>query len=192
MKESSLHQTVKRAGLLLAVLFGVASCGGSSTSSSTTSPDVIVSTTANMYERQTVYLVRNMMTSFEVVPVYVDSKNIASNDEDAVQGAVVKLLMLTGTELDALNKSQDSTFESAVPAGTTFLGVEIDNGIVIINLGGAIVGSSGSSTQESMFAEQLTNTALLNPTLTGLRLEINGVTIDELWGHIDWSEPLRF
>lgn len=132
------------------------------------------------------------MTSFDVVPVYVDSNNIASNDENAVQGAVEKLLMLTGSELDAYNQSQNTTFQSAVPTGTTFLGVEIVNGIVSINLGGAIVGSSGSSTQESMFAEQLTRTALLSSSLTGLRLEINGVAIDELWGHIDWSEPLTF
>jgi spore germination protein GerM len=128
--------------------------------------------------------------SFDVIPVDVETENLASNDESAVRFAVEHLLKMTGSELDAYNQSQNTDFESAVPAGTTFLGVKIDTGVVTINLGGAIVGSSGSSSEESMFAEQLTRTALLNSSLTGIRLEMNGVAVDELWGHIDWSEPL--
>lgn len=169
----------------------VAGCSDS-TSTTTSSTEVIVTTSTVPQTRQNIYLVRNTGLSFETVPVEVTTTKVATNEVEEVQFALEELLALTGSELEAYNTSQGTAFESVVPTGTTLLDVRIENGVVIINLGGAIVGSSGSSSQESMLAEQLSGTALIRSSLTGVQLEIEGVSIDELWGHIDWSQPIRF
>jgi hypothetical protein len=61
---------------------------------------------------------------------------------------------------------------------------------VSIDLDDGIRLTSGSSSEESLFAQQLAHTALLDASLTEVRVLINGQQISDLWGHLDWSLPI--
>lgn len=79
---------------------------------------------------------------------------------------------------------------SLVPAGTEVLGVRIEDRVAVIDLSGDVARAGGGSAQESALAQQLAQTATQFETVDALRLLVDGQPIDELWGHLDWSQPL--
>jgi spore germination protein GerM len=79
---------------------------------------------------------------------------------------------------------------TAIPQGISIQNVDIMDGVVILDLDDNVRLTSGSSSEEMLFAQQLAHTALLDSSLNELRVLINGEAISELWGHIDWSMPI--
>jgi hypothetical protein len=193
-----------RLGLLIATALVVAGCTAASDAPATApvpapspspapvpapspepepSPDVVSST-------RTVFLVRSGPADLYVEPSQFDDGQVAADLADEVRLAVTGLLTLTGSQLERLNLTVLPDLFSSVPSGTTLNSVSVTDGVVTIDLGGAFATSSGSSSQERTFAQQLAHTVLLDPTLTAVVLLVDGASITELWGHLDWSEPL--
>jgi hypothetical protein len=157
-----------------------------------------------------VFLVRSGPTAFYVEPVDVDltevfedvaslagrgpeARELAALDVTTRIEVAVRALLATTDALAGTTAVPgiDPELTSSVPVGTTLLGVTLDGGIVTVDLGGTLAsGSSGSSSQEVTFAEQLAHTIGAESVVTGVRLAVAGVVRDELWGHLDWSRPI--
>jgi hypothetical protein len=159
----------------------------------------------------TVFLVRSAPTTFYVEPVDIDvttlfddvaslagrgpeARELNALDPSTRLELSLRALLATSDALaDGLRVlGVDPELSSSVPAGTRLLGVSLDGGVVTIDLGGTMAaeGTSGGSAQEMTFAEQLAHTVSVEPSVTGVRLRIGGVLVDELWGHLDWSVPI--
>ena len=115
---------------------------------------------------------------------------IASGINDRVRRALAALLRFTGAAIDDYNRTQMTDLGTVVPQGITINNIKIADGVVTVDLGNTIRLASGSSSEETLFAQQLAHTALLDSSLTALRLVIDGQPISELWGHLDWSMPI--
>jgi len=129
-----------------------------------------------------VHLVRSGPTSFFVEPVPVTVRAFGDDLSARVSAAIDALLAIASPE--------DPDLFTSVPEGTTLHRVSVDGAVVTLDLAGGIVGSSGSSSQEVTFAQQLAHTARVDTSITAIRLLIDGAPIDELWGHLDWSSPV--
>ena len=140
-------------------------------------------------ERLLVYLVRSGPTDFFVEPVAVPLDEV---DAAGAAGATVgERITASIAALLALTTPQDVDLFTSVPSGTTLRDVSVAEGVVTIDLSGGIVGSSGSSSQEMTFAQQLAHTASVDASVLGVLLAIDGTPVSELWGHLDWSVPIE-
>jgi hypothetical protein len=129
-----------------------------------------------------VHVVRSGATELYIEPIPVRVEEVGDALSARVTAAIEALLALTETG--------DPELTTSVPAGTTLHLVSIDDGIVTLDLAGGIIGSTGSSAQELTFAQQLAHTARVDESITAIVLLIDGQPIDELWGHLDWSQPV--
>lgn len=77
-----------------------------------------------------------------------------------------------------------------VPAGVEVLDVRIEEGVAVVDLSGAVAEASAGSAQELAFAQQLAQTATQFDAADAVRLLVDGQPVDELWGHLDWSQPI--
>jgi hypothetical protein len=100
-----------------------------------------------------------------------------------VAGAAIRLLVEGDTT--------DPNLETLAPEGTEILGVDIAERVLVVDLSGAVRDAGGSSSQEIGFAQQLAHTGAQFDTVDAVRLRIEGADITELWGHLDWSEPIE-
>lgn len=131
-----------------------------------------------------VFVVRSAPTTFFIEPIPVRVETFGDALSAQVTAAVEALL--------ALEDTGDPELFTSVPAGTTLHGVTVDGDVVTVDLAGGIVGSSGSSSQEVTFAQQLAHTVRVDASIGAVRLLVDGREVDELWGHLDWSEPIAF
>jgi hypothetical protein len=131
-----------------------------------------------------VFVVRSAPTTFFIEPIPVRVEDFGDALSARVTAAVEALL--------ALEDTGDQELFTSVPDGTTLHSVSIDAGVVTLDLSGGIVGSSGSSSQEVTFAQQLAHTVRVDTSVEAVRLLVDGRAVDELWGHLDWSEPIPF
>jgi hypothetical protein len=122
--------------------------------------------------------------------VSVADEEAASDLNDQVRLALAALLNFTGTALDSYNREQLTDLGTVVPQGININSVAIADGVVTVDFDDTIRLASGSSTEETLFAQQLAHTVLLDASLTALRVLIDGQPISELWGHLDWSMPI--
>jgi len=129
------------------------------------------------------YLVRSGPTDFYVEPVPVRIPDVGDAISARITAAIDALLGLTTPD--------DPELFTSVPAGTTLHRVTVEGGVATLDLAGGIVGSSGSSSQEVTFAQQLAHTARVDTSITAIRLLIDGAPVGELWGHLDWSDPIE-
>ena len=130
-----------------------------------------------------VHLVRSGPTNFFIEPVPVRVPAFGESLSARITAAVEALLALT--------VSPDDELFTSVPADTTLEMVSIDGSVVTLGLTGGIVGSSGSSSQETTFAQQLAHTARVDASIEAVAVMIDGAPITELWGHLDWSRPIE-
>lgn len=70
------------------------------------------------------------------------------------------------------------------------LGVDRDEAILTVDVSDEIEATGHSSTEESAFAQQLAYTAAQFDGVRAVRLLVEGEPIEELWGHLDWSQPI--
>ena len=137
-------------------------------------------------EELAVYLVRSGPADFYVEPIGVpieDAGTAGDTLSERIETAIAALLAITTPD--------DVDLFTSVPEGTTLRSVSVDGGVATIDLTGGIVGSSGSSSQEVTFAQQLAHTASVDASVTGIRLAVDGSQVDELWGQLDWSVPIQ-
>jgi spore germination protein GerM len=168
----------------------VSGCGGAGTETSTSSSNGANTTTSLAVSLRTVFLVVNGPIDFTLQKVSVVDEEVASDLTDQVRLALAELFELTGTKLENYNRQQMTDLGTAVPQNININNVAITDGVVSIDLDDGIRLTSGSSSEESLFAQQLAHTALLDVSLTEVRVLINGQQISDLWGHLDWSLPI--
>ena len=187
----SMMKVVARAlGVMSVVVLMTSNCGGAGTESPTSSSSVMNSTTTVVASARVIFLVKNGSTEFTLEKVLITDEVTASDLTDQVRRALVALLQLTGTTLDDYNREEMTELGTAIPQGISIQNLDIMDGVVILDLDDTVRLTSGSSSQEMLFAQQLAHTALLESSLTALRVLVNGEAISELWGHIDWSMPI--
>lgn len=85
----------------------------------------------------------------------------------------------------------DPALFSAVPDGVGLLGVSVEDAVLTVDVDGAMASTSGASAEEVAFAGQLAHTAAELDGIDAVRLTIDGAGIEDLWGHLDWSEPFE-
>jgi len=129
------------------------------------------------------YLIRTGPTEFYVEPVPVRIDDVGDAVSARITAAISALLDMAMPD--------DPDLTTSVPDGTTLQRVTVEDGVATLDLSGAIVGSSGGSSQEMTLAQQLAYTAQVDPSVTGILLFIDGAPVDELWGHLDWSRPVE-
>jgi spore germination protein GerM len=186
-----MMKVVARAlGVMSVVVLMTSNCGGAGTESPTSSSSVMNSTTTVVASARVIFLVKNGSTEFTLEKVLITDEVTASDLTDQVRRALVALLQLTGTTLDDYNREEMTELGTAIPQGISIQNLDIMDGVVILDLDDTVRLTSGSSSQEMLFAQQLAHTALLESSLTALRVLVNGEAISELWGHIDWSMPI--
>jgi len=177
-------------GLVAVVAMFASGCGGAGTETSTSSSTVMSSTTSVATSSSAIFLVVNGPTDFTLQRLLVPDEVAALNLNDQVQLALAALIRFTGTALDDYNREQMTNLGTVIPQGMNINNVVIAQGVVTVDLDDTIRLASGSSTEETLFAQQLAHTVLLDSSLTALRVFINGQAISELWGHFDWSMPI--
>ncbi|MTA93992.1 MAG: hypothetical protein F2545_06460 [Actinobacteria bacterium] len=182
-----MKHVIRTAGLVAIVALFASSCGGAGTETPTTTSSVESPTTSTVVSSRTIFLIENGPTEFTLQKVVVTDEAVASDLTDQVRRALTSLIRFTGTTLDDYNRGQLADLGTFVPQGISINSVEIVSGLVTVDLDDAIRMTSGSSSQEMLFAQQLAHTALLDASLTELRVLINGQPFSELWGHVDWS-----
>lgn len=133
-----------------------------------------------------VHLVRSGPAAFFVEPVPAAVPLGAPSGDDAVSRiarAVAALL--------AVVDPADPDLATSVPPGTLTRDVILDGDVAVLDLGGALAGSSGGSAEEVTLAQQLAHTVVAAaPEVAGVRVLLEGRPIESLWGHLDWSVPL--
>ena len=133
-----------------------------------------------------VHLVRSGPVAFFVEPVAVPVPAGAPDGDDVAArvGRAVTALLAVATP-------DDPDLVTSVPVGTVLRDVSVDGDVVTLDLGGAIVGSSGGSAQEVTFVQQLAHTVLAAaPGTSGVRLLVDGAPVESLWGHLDATVPV--
>jgi spore germination protein GerM len=187
----SMMKVMARAiGVMSVVVLMTSNCGGAGTETSTSSSSVMNSTTTVVASTRAIFLVKNGSTEFTLEKILITDEVTASDLTDQVRRALVALLQLTGTTLDDYNREEMTDLGTAIPQGISIQNLDIMDGVVILDLDDNVRLTSGSSSEEMLFAQQLAHTALLDSSLNELRVLINGEAISELWGHIDWSMPI--
>ena len=97
----------------------------------------------------------------------------------------------TSMEVLVAGEFRNPDLTTLVPENTRVLDVGVDGGVMTVDFSGELAAASGASAQEVALANQLVHTATQFETVDALLVWIDGEPIDELWGHVDWSEPLE-
>lgn len=77
------------------------------------------------------------------------------------------------------------------PKGTRVLGVNRKDDLLILDVSKEVRSASTGSAGETAFAQQLAHTATQFPGVRSVRLLVEGEQISQLWGHLDWSAPVK-
>jgi hypothetical protein len=85
----------------------------------------------------------------------------------------------------------DPALSTTLPAGTRLLDVTIVDRVLVVDLSGELAATGGGSAQELALAQQLAHTGAQFSTVDAVQLHIEGEPVTDLWGHLDWSEPME-
>ncbi len=101
---------------------------------------------------------------------------------------------VAGAAVEALVSADpaDPGLEPAVEGEPEVLGVDLDDGVLAVDLDDAVhEGTPGGAAHEEAFAQALAHAAAQFDDVGAVRLHVDGEPVDELWGHLDWSEPIE-
>jgi hypothetical protein len=168
---------VRRFALLISLALLLAGCGGDETGAPATNaeteappPPATTAETETVAEDVTsfgVYFFRGE----KVAPAYR-----AVPQTEAVGTAALEAL-LAGPTADETGLGLTST----IPAGTKLLGLDVDDGVATVNLSPEFESGGGSLSMMGRLA-QLTFTLTQFPTIEGVRVAVQGETVDALGG----------
>jgi hypothetical protein len=183
--------TIRRTAALATCALVLSACGGDTTTADPAPAPVPAPPTAPQPEPEpepepapdtqavvAVHLVRSTPTTFFVEPVPVMVPSVGGSVSARITAAIEALL--------TLRASADPDLFTSVPEGVTLRSVTVDGSVATLDLSG----TSGASAQETTFAQQLAHTARVDASIDAVRLIVDGEPVDELWGHLDWSEPI--
>lgn len=102
---------------------------------------------------------------------------------DAVARAAMELLFA--------GRPHDAGLDSAAPDDVRVLATNVRDRVLIVDVSARIEAHGTGSATEVAFAQQLAHTGAAFPTVDAVELWVEGEPIDELWGHLDWSQPIE-
>jgi hypothetical protein len=88
-------------------------------------------------------------------------------------------------------RANDPDLSSEAPDDVEVLDVAIRDRVLIVDVSEAITGRGAGSAQEIAFAEQFAHTGAAFDTVDAVQLWVEGEPVSELWGHLDWSQPIE-
>jgi hypothetical protein len=97
----------------------------------------------------------------------------------------------TAMEFLVAGDPEDPNLETLAGPSVEVLGTNIDGDVLIVDLSGEIRNNRTGSGGEEAFAQQLAHTAAQFDGVERVQLRVDGNEISDLWGHIDWSEPIE-
>lgn len=93
---------------------------------------------------------------------------------------------------EVLKKPYGRGLATMAPTGTRLLGVSLKNRVLVVDLSQQVMRNPGvGGAGEDAFAQQLAHTAAQFPSVDSVRLHVEGTAVRTLWGHRDWSQPVR-
>ena len=92
----------------------------------------------------------------------------------------------------ALAKPYHDDLVTLAPKGTKVRGVNLKGGVLTLDLSRDVLRNPGvGAAGEYAFAQQLAHSATQFSNIKAVRLWVGGEPVNELWGHVDWSKPIR-
>lgn len=123
-----------------------------------------------------------------VVRAEVDRAGLVSERRDlaAPTQAVATAALTELFEVDPVDPAHTA------PAGTatTVRSVTLADGLLTVDVDAALAEVGGGAEAEALLAGAVASTATQFPTVDAVLLTVDGAPVEELWGHLDWSEPL--
>ncbi|QBI20661.1 hypothetical protein ER308_14570 [Egibacter rhizosphaerae] len=114
---------------------------------------------------------------------FVESVQTTTEPTEAVATASIEAM------LDA--EPADPGLTRPLESSPEVLGASIDDGVLTVNLTEEVRdGSPGGAAHEGAFAQALAHAGAQFDSVDAVSLQVEGDPIDELWGHLDWSEPI--
>lgn len=92
--------------------------------------------------------------------------------------------------VEALVAGAPEGLDTLAPPGTRVLGAAIRDGVLHIDVTSDVREGRTGAEGELSFAQQLAHTAAQFDGVDAVRLLVDGQEVVELWGHLDWSEPI--
>lgn len=192
---------MRRTAVLIVIALAVTGCGGGDDAGDTTTTTAVSTTTT---AGSTTTTTGATTTTVTTIPVTVDARTLFFFLDSLEPDGPFLAAVAPGrpgccddeliSTLDALlvgptDDQQLLGVSSAVPAGTVLLGVELDDGVLTVNLSREFTSGGGSSAMEGRVA-QVTWTATAFDGIDGVRFAIEGTVADYLGGEgIDVSQP---
>lgn len=105
-------------------------------------------------------------------------------DDDTVE------VLRAAVEALVQGQSANPALTSLAPTGVQVLGVAIEDSVAVVDVSSDVMEGRAGSSQELAFAQQLAHTATQFDTVDAVRLLVEGQAIQDLWGHVDWSQPI--
>ncbi len=134
---------------------------------------------------------RIAMTRVADVAEYVEPVTVTVELDDAAQAQDPAVLDRLTIEQLFTHLPDDPALTTSVPEGVTVLDVRRDGSTLIVDVDAGVLDTSGGSAQELAFAEQFAHTAAGLDDVEVAQLTVEGEPIVELWGHLDWSQPIE-
>ncbi len=127
----------------------------------------------------TVFFVREHISGFWVEP--------ETHELDRPTEAVARAAL----EIAFAGEPHDPGLHSAGLDDVRILATNIRDRVLIVDVSAEIEAHGTGSAGEMAFALQLANTGASFPTVDAVQLWVEGAAIDELWGHLEWSQPFE-
>lgn len=86
---------------------------------------------------------------------------------------------------------RDPALRTLAPEGTRVLGVNRNDTVIVVDVSGDVDRTGAGSAEETAFAQQLAHTVTQFDGVRSVRLLVEGQRVSDLWGHLDWSRPIR-
>lgn len=178
-----MRTPARRLALSAVLLLALAACGDGTRTSSSPSPTGPQTPpepdpTATETMEVTAWFVRAAGER-----LWVEPETHERPASPAVAQAAIELMLEGDT--------RDPNLSTLAPEGTRVLAADIQDAVLVIDLSEEITSVGRSSTEETAFAQQLAYTGSQFGTVDAVRLWVEGGPVDELWGHLDWSEPIE-
>jgi len=197
-------RTAATLAILVAVTALSGGCSGAATqpvATATTSPSTVASTTADPSpsappspspsptaeptpsepvgaEEVTVFLVRDAAGSLWVEPM-----TVALQEPTLGVARAAMTVLFRGV-------APDPALGTPANPSTEVLGADIAGGVLTVDVSSAVREPVQGSAAETAFAQQLAHTGAQFDGGDAVALWVEGEPITELWGHVDWSEPI--
>ena len=85
----------------------------------------------------------------------------------------------------------DPGLAAPTEADVEVLGADIDDGVLTVDVSSELAEAGGGSAAEQGLAQALAHTATQFDGVDAVQLWVEGESVTDLWGHLDWSQPVE-